>query len=183
MPALVIHTPKKRLIRRMLVCVAFVAIFIWMLAFPAEEIGIDGTLAAYFGIPFFSFGGLFFLSRLLWPKPAVVVDDAGLLDNASAVSAGFIPWADISGVRISSVMNQQFLAVYVTDPEKYLRRANPLKRAVMRANQSGVGTAITIPLPNLSVSADELLSVVRKHLRTGVVAGEQGVRQNTRLTQ
>jgi len=171
MRALVIYTPKKQLIRDMLVSVAFVAISIWMLAFPAEEIGLDGTLAAYIGIPFFGLCGLFFLSRLLWPKPAVVVNDAGLLDNASAFGVGLIPWTEISGVRISSFMKQQFLAVYVADPEKYLNRANPLKRAIMRSTQSMIGTGITIPLSALPVSADELLSVVRKHLRTGVVDG------------
>ncbi|MBL8170301.1 MAG: hypothetical protein JNJ50_19235 [Acidobacteria bacterium] len=171
MRALVIYTPKKRLIRNMLVSVAFVAIGIWMLAFPAEEIGLDDTLAAYIGIPFFGFCGLFFLSRLLWPKPAVVVDEAGLLDNASACGVGLIPWTEIRDVRIASFMNQPFLAVYVADPEKYLRRANPLKRAIMRANQSWVGTVSNIPLSALSISADELHSVVRKHLRTGMVNG------------
>jgi hypothetical protein len=68
-------------------------------------------------------------------------------------------------------MNQQSLAIYVADPEKYLRRANPLTRAIMRSTQSMIGTAIIIPLSALPVSADELLSVVGRHLRTKVVDG------------
>lgn len=171
MRALVIYTPKKKLIRIAIVSTAFVATFIWMLAFPTEEVGLLDTVAAYLGIPLFGLAGLFSLSRLLWPKPAVVVDEAGLLDNASACGVGLIPWTEISDVRISSFMNQQSLAIYVTDPEKYLRRANPLTRAIMRSTQSMIGTAIIIPLSALPVSADELHSVVRKHLRTGMVNG------------
>jgi hypothetical protein len=108
---------------------------------------------------------------LLSPKPALVIDDSGFLDNASAVGAGLIPWAEICGVRVSAFRNQRFLAVYVNDPEKYLSRANAIKRSVMRANQSMVGTAITIPLSALSVSAEELLLVLGKHLRSGAVDG------------
>ena len=171
MPSLVIHTPKKRLLLMMFGSIAFVAIGIWMLTLPANEIGLKGALAAYVGIPFFGFCAFFFLSRLLSPKPALVIDDSGFLDNASAVGAGLIPWAEISGVRVSAFRNQRFLAVYVNDPEKYLSRANPIKRSVMRANQSMVGTAITIPLSALSVSAEELLLVLGKHLRSGAVDG------------
>ena len=171
MPALAIYTPKKRLVLMTFGSVVFVAIGIWMLTFPPGEIGLKGSLGAYVGIPFFGLCGFFFLSRLLSPKPAVVIDETGLFDNASAVNAGLISWAEISGVRVSSFRNQRFLAVYVDDPEKYLRGANPVKRAVMRANQSMVGTAITIPLSALSVSSEELLSVVGKHLRSEVVEG------------
>ena len=171
MPALVIHTPKKRLVLMLLVSVALVAICIWMLTLPAGAIGVKGTLAAYVGILLFGLVGFFFLSRLLSPKPAVVIDGSGLLDNASAVNAGLIPWAEIKDVRVSSFRNQRFLAIYVNDPEKYLSRANPIKRAVMRANQSMVGTAITIPLSALSVSSEELLSILGKYLPIGVVDG------------
>jgi hypothetical protein len=171
MPSLVIHTPKMRLLRLMFSSIAFVAISIWMLTLPANEIGLKGTLAAYVGIPFFGLFCIYFLSRLLSPKPALVLDDSGFLDNASALGAGLIPWAEISSVRVSSFRNQRFLAVYINDPEKYFSRANPIKRTIMRANQSMVGTAITIPLSALSVSAEELLSVVGKHLRSVPVDG------------
>lgn len=171
MPALAIYTPKKRLVFMLFASVVFVTIGIWILTLPAGKIGFKGTLAAYIGIPFFGFGGLFLFLRLLSPKPAVVIDDSGFLDNASAVSAGLIPWADISGVRVSSFRNQRFLAIYVDDPGKYISQANLLKRAIMCANQSMVGTAITIPLSVLSISSDDLLSVIGKYLRTGVVNG------------
>ena len=72
MPALVIYTPKKKLIRIATVSTALVATCIWMLAFPTEEVETLETVAAYLGIPFFGLVGLFSLSRLLWPTPAVV---------------------------------------------------------------------------------------------------------------
>jgi hypothetical protein len=169
MQAIVIHTPKKDLALMVLGSFVFVAICIWILTGPSIGIVwlIIGTPTAYVGILFFGFTGFFSLSRLLLPKPAFVIDDVGFLDNSSAVSVGFIPWADISGVHVSSLQNQRFLAVSVDDAEKYLNRVNPLKRALMRVNQSMVGTVINISLSALPVSEEEFLSVIRKHLRTG----------------
>lgn len=174
MPDLVIYTPKKKLVYLLLISASAVVICIWELTFPAEKIGLIGSVAAYAGIPLSGLCVSFFLWRLLSPEPAVIINDTGLFDNASAISVGLIPWPEISRVQLSSFQNKSYLAVYVDDLGKYLRRANRVKRVIMRANQAMAGTAITIPIYVLSISSEEFLSVVEKHLRDGACSAGAG---------
>lgn len=167
MPALEIHTPKMRLVLMALGSAAFVVAGIFLLSVPEGEAGAKAKLAAFVGIPFFGLCGMFCLVRLGSPKPALIIDEAGLTDYASMVNAGFIPWRDIKEVQITGFGNHRFLAVHVIDSEKYLARCHPIKRAVMRVNQSMVGTAITIPLSALSIGADEVIASINSRLAAG----------------
>src|SRR5262245_19949122 len=60
-------------------------------------------------IGFFGLCGLFALFKLFDTTPGLILDAEGITDNSSAVSAGRIPWSDITGFTITSVQKQRFL--------------------------------------------------------------------------
>src|SRR5262245_60883536 len=61
------------------------------------------------GIVFFGMCLVFALWRLMRRKPALVLDDNGITDTASVISSGFIPWSDVTGIRILTIRNQKML--------------------------------------------------------------------------
>jgi hypothetical protein len=158
---LAVYLSKKKLAQMLLICVAFVVVSIGIIN---DEEDLSGKLAFYICIPVFGLMSAYFLSRLLSTKPALVLDSVGLLDNGSLVSAGLIPWSEITEVQSSFLGNAECLYVYVRDPEKILSRFNPVKRAVMRVNQSMVRTPITISLFGSSSSSQEIVATINRHL-------------------
>ena len=85
------------------------------------------------------------LVRLGNPRPSLIVDATGIVDQASAASAGRIPWEDIAGFEISSVHGQKFLAVHVKDPAELYDRTPWFKRRLMKLNASVGGAPVNLP--------------------------------------
>jgi hypothetical protein len=105
---------------------------------------------------FFGACAVYAIVKFFDRKPGLVLGPTGFLDNSSAVAAGFIPWSDVTGVGIFTVGIQKFLVVRVADPEKYIRRGNPFRRALNRVNTRMCGSPITISSNALRISFHEL---------------------------
>lgn len=60
-------------------------------------------ILGYASIIFFGLCAVFIFRKLFDTKAGVVIDDKGIHDNSSGVSAGFIPWSDISNISTIEV--------------------------------------------------------------------------------
>lgn len=127
-----------------------------MLMLPSGEIGIKQTISAWICIPFFGTVGAFALTRLFSKKPALIIDQSGITDNASGLSVGFIPWSDITGTGIATFQKQKLLGISLRNPQEYLEKATILKRLLMKSNSSWVGYVINIPQITLPVAVEDL---------------------------
>src|SRR5918993_1464443 len=56
------------------------------------------VITSYAGIPFFGLCLAYAIYRLCIPKPAVIISDEGIFDNASAVGAGMLRWEEVAEV-------------------------------------------------------------------------------------
>jgi hypothetical protein len=119
---------------------------------PAWMIHALGAVAALF----FGACAVYAIAKAFDRKPGLVLGTEGLVDNSSAVAAGFIPWSDVTGVEIFRSGTQKMLVIRVADPEKYIARGNPLKRALNRANTGMVGSPIAISSNTLRIPFNEL---------------------------
>ena len=72
--------------------------------------------------------------KLFDKKPGLIFDAAGVVDNASGLSAGLIPWSEIIGAKTFTMRGQNMLIIEIKDPEKYLGRGNWLKKLAVNAN-------------------------------------------------
>jgi hypothetical protein len=112
----------------------------------------------------FSGLGLFYFGhRLIRRAPVLVLDCNGLLDNASALGAGFIRWDEIRAIDVGAFKGQRMLLIIPHRAEAILARQSPIKRWVMRVNAGMVGTPVTIPLGIVPVPVDELLATVEAY--------------------
>lgn len=105
---------------------------------------------------FFGACAVYAIVKVFDGKPGLVLGPTGLVDNSSAVAAGFIPWSEVTGVEIFQLGAQKMLVVKVVDPEKYIGRGNLLKRALNRANTGMCGSPVVISPNALRISFHEL---------------------------
>jgi hypothetical protein len=142
--------------------VAFVLAGAWMIRRP------DDPTAVLFGaaaILFFGASGIFAIVRIVRPTPAVVINDKGIFDNASAVGAGFIAWDEIEDIREYRFKNQVFLGIFPKQLDAILARQSAWKRLAIRANLALGGAPINIPQVALPMRVADLMREIRVRFR------------------
>ena len=119
----------------------FVGLGIWFLVHPPNvrnPIFGNSIFVFIIGIAAILFFGAIAISvfrKFSDKKAGLIINQQGIIDNSSGVSAGLIPWGDIEDIRISQVMSQKFLMVIVRNPQDYLNKAsNRMKRNAMNMN-------------------------------------------------
>jgi hypothetical protein len=158
--------------RLLLVSCVFAAGGCWMLRMPDSEIMAQpryNSPTLVHGIGWISLIGFVLAAAVILVKlgkglPGLTLDDRGLTDNASAFSAGFIPWSEIYGIEARSVTaKQRVLYVLLKDPEKYLATRNPLVKALLRLSQKLGPSPVAIPSVALAIGFDELVQLVSSY--------------------
>jgi hypothetical protein len=110
------------------------------------------------------------IALLFSSKPGLVLNERGLDDQSSAVSAGFLPWSDIAETRIWQYRNQRSLYIILKNPDKYVAACGPVKRTLLRLLKNVIPSPVAISANSLSISFDQLVSLVNDYL----LASRQG---------
>jgi hypothetical protein len=167
----VFATSKLKLLRGLVIMLAFVACACYLLSLSPDEIAAQRRwnnplllhALGYATLLLFGLGGLAIGARLFDRKPGLVLGPEGVLDNSSAVSCGFVPWSDIAGFGTCEIRKQKMVVVYLYDPERYLARSNPFMRPLKRASARMVGSPLSLGAHGLDVDFDELLQLFDRY--------------------
>ncbi|AEJ20915.1 STM3941 family protein [Gracilinema caldarium] len=159
----VIELSKKKVVLLTIGASIFVALGIWLLQLQF----IVGILA----IGFFGLCLVFSVIKLFDKKPGLILNGKGLIDNSSVVSAGFIPWSEVTGFSIFEIQKQKMLVVGIRNPEKYIEHSSPLKRIINKANYNLCGSPVVITSNTLKMKFDELTSLCNQYfMRYGKIS-------------
>jgi hypothetical protein len=173
----IIELSKTKILLAILGTCAFVAIGIWFLTLDEAIIRTSSSYRLLFNEPMYARGlgivsivifgalALFFVKKLFDKKPGLVFNNSGIVDNASAVAVGFIPWSEITGYDIFEMPQQKMLIIMVKDPQKYVDRGNAVQRRLNQANFKMCGSPITISANALKINFLELSSLFEEYLR------------------
>jgi hypothetical protein len=116
------------------------------------------------GVPFFGTCALYYFYRIIVHRPALVVGEQGIVDNATALAVGFLRWDEIEKVTPYSYMGQAMLGIFPKDLSGVLARQGWLKRHLLSMNQ-GLGCApINIPQAMLPITVHALANRIEQHL-------------------
>lgn len=169
----IIKLSKKKILLLILGACAFVTLGVWL--FSLDEATIQSQrwfnspmfvhAIGLVSIVFFGLCGVFALKKLFDKKPGLVFNDSGIVDNASGVSAGLIPWSEVVGSEIFEIQKQKMLIIKVKNPQKYIERSGLLKRALNKANYKMCGSPIAISSSTLKIDFSELLSLFNRYQR------------------
>jgi hypothetical protein len=157
---IVIPLSKGKLALLLLGSIAFVAGSIWIWSIADSQTRYNPLYmkgVAIAGVSFFGLCGIYGCIKVFDGRPGLIVDDQGIVDNSSAVSAGRVPWEEIIGLRISEIAGQRILVIEVTDPQKYIERCGVFLRMLNAANTKMMGSPINISSNSLKVNFDDLV--------------------------
>jgi hypothetical protein len=128
--------------------------------------GAAGVVAGWLVVVVFALFTAYLLYRLVARRPSLVLGHEGIVDHATATSAGAIGWDEIAEVSLRSFGAQQMIVITVRDEGALLARQNPVKAALMRANRGLAGSLVNIPQSALDVSDEEALAQIERFRRS-----------------
>ena len=115
------------------------------------------------GVTFFGICLLFYARKMFDKTPGLIINDKGIYDNTSGISAGFIPWHDIVEIKETIVVNQSFINIVVKNPYEYIQRQkNIFKRKLVQINYNSYGTVIGIPSVAMNCEFNELKRILEQ---------------------
>jgi hypothetical protein len=117
----------------------------------------------YIGAPVFGLGLVYLGYRLLKPTPAVIINQEGLVDNASVFGAGLIRWEEIEGMFVYKVMDNAFLGIVPVNLDDVLARQPTMKRFLFKMNKGMAHAPFAISGGGLPMSVEELLSRIESY--------------------
>jgi hypothetical protein len=166
---IIVPLSRTKIIILLLGSVGFVAIAVavWpaVSALPDDDPWtLVGKILLAITVVFFGGCGLYAVWKFFDSAPGLIIDQQGIVDNSSGVSAGRIPWSEIKAVHVTTVEFQRFLTIEVRDPEKYIQRASFLKRQLVKLNAAYFDSPIQISALTLKIDFDELLDIVTRRL-------------------
>ena len=150
----------------------FVAIGVWMMGWSQTEI----AMVMSFGSPlvmqligaasllFFGFCGFIGVKKLFDKRPGLVLNAAGMMDNSSGISAGLIPWAEITSIEALQIEQQKLLVVKVQNPDKYVQLGGAMRQAANKMNMKLCGSPLVISANSLEMNFAELLEISNAYL-------------------
>jgi hypothetical protein len=180
-----IELSKSKLTLMLIGTTGFVAVGIWFVISPPTISNsywgnpIKIALVGYASIVFFGLCAVYILRKLPDTKAGLVIDDIGLVDNSSALSAGQILWTDIQDVTVIEINKQKLMMLHVTNPQEYIDRQKSIfKRKGMQLNYQMYGTPLSITANGLKTSFDKLLVMITDRFRETRTNAQQEAWQN-----
>ncbi len=125
---------------------------------PSEMYGGLGTWILFWGVCAYFVG-----TKLFDSSPGLIISNEGFTDNTTAISAGFVPWKDVSEIQESIIQEQKSICVIVKNPQDYIdRQTNALKRKTLEINYKKLGVIIRIYSLGLKSSYQEVKELLDK---------------------
>lgn len=168
---ILISTSKKKLLLLSLTCAVFILVGVWIILYnpSVRNPFFDNFYFKYLvgGLSVLVFGIfiIYPIIKLFDTKPALIIDENGIVDNSSAVALGRIPWNDIISITETKYFTQKFITVKLSNPEYYIeRQSNKLKRKTLKANFNKNGSPVNISTNSMSIKHDQLLQLLKDRL-------------------
>lgn len=150
---------KTKMLLLILASAAFIGIGAWMLTLDAAQIEAQRRFnnplfiygIAWAAIVFFTWTGVVGIRKMIDEKPGLIFNSDGITDNSSGVSAGLIPWSEISGFSVYQIQKQTMLVVLLKNPKIYIDRGSAFQRTLNRANAKMCGSPVSITSSSLKI--------------------------------
>lgn len=172
--SIAIPLSKKKITLILIGSIVFVVLGVWFVMEPdkfsrgplrnSTVVTIVGVVATVF----FGFCALYALRKLPDNKPGLIMDESGLTDNSSALSAGQILWTDINNFSVITIQKQHFILLHVKNPQDYIdRQKGVFKKKMMQMNFKLYGSPLTINSNGLKITFDELHKLIAERVSPG----------------
>lgn len=166
-PSVEIALSKKKMILLLAGSLMFVVLGAIFILHPPRSFPVDPSVFRVLGaisLLFFGYCAYVIGRKFNQTIPGVIINDKGITDNSSGVSAGEVLWSDISEIGVIQAYNQKFLVIYVHHPEDYIARQTGFSKKAMTMNYRLYGSPVSLSANSLKCSFDELYKLVNERL-------------------
>jgi hypothetical protein len=126
-----------------------------------EDISMRWVVLGGIGLLFSPIMSIYSLIKLSSNEPVLVINDEGIIDNASPASVGLIKWSEILELLTYRDEGICFLGIAVKNPNEVLSRRRGMGGMLARFEAGGDGpTQLKIPQTFLSMPIPELLEQI-----------------------
>ncbi|KGO92973.1 STM3941 family protein [Flavobacterium subsaxonicum] len=167
MDVVIIKPNKFDVISLFIVALLFVAGSVWLLFIANEQSPLNAiSMKILTMVVFLLFGAALIYSakKLRNNKPAIIINDKGILNNYSTISGGFVAWKEITDIKMIQVRGACFIMIYTVNPEKYMKDKNLFKKKMILLNLKKFGTTLIITGSNIKYNFDELEKLLQSRL-------------------
>jgi hypothetical protein len=161
---------KTRIFLMLLGSILFVVVGVFGMINPAKYVTflfrnpVFIFISGFASVLFFGFTTFSIIKKLFQTSMGLIINDEGIIDNSSGVSAGMIFWKDIEYIDYFAVLNQKFIRIIVKNPDEYINRQTSLvKRKMMTANYKNQGSPIQISANTLKINFKKLYELLQNN--------------------
>jgi len=176
-PKIEIPLSRRKLVKLICYCIVFIAAGTWLAIYQPQTSNpiLNSTLLKYaigmLGILMGLIGFFAFLMKIFDTKAGITIDQTGVIENASALSVGRIPWADILDIRETTAQGsfsakEKFIIIMVKNPDYYIsKQKNAIRRKLMELNARKSGSPLYITTNGLKIRHAELKELLQQKLK------------------
>jgi hypothetical protein len=128
-----IHASKKKTLLRMLVCLGFVLLSIWICSPDSQgrNAALENILAGILGLVIFGFGFVVFLISLFDKRPNLTISESGI--NFKSIGGKIcIPWGNISRIDTQTIKTKVFILIFMNNTEEFIQSQKKFNQEIMR---------------------------------------------------
>lgn len=131
--------------------------------------GVVLQVCSWLCILFFCFIGYFLVSEYNSAEPGLIIDDNGITDHTSELSAGQIPWSNIETVVCVSAGIRSYCSIFLKDPSEFMDKENFLVKLFKRMNVKSTGPQVRMLTNKLDIEHADLVAAIKQ------ACGERGI--------
>jgi hypothetical protein len=121
------------------------------------------TIIGIVGLVIFSPMTFYCVRKIIIWKPSLIIDENGIIDNASYTSAGYLPWHEIEDVCIYKVENragsQLILGIKLKNREEFINKFRGLRKVFLKMGKYPVN----IPQNMINIEIGEVYKYSNKN--------------------
>jgi hypothetical protein len=158
---LVIPASRLKLLAKFVGAAVFVAAGVFMITVPMRQ-GLYAKVVGAVAVAFFGALAVSILYRLMRPAPALIISARGIVDNASGLSVGLIPWDQVGEIREYRFESQVFLGITPRDLETLIEKLPLWKKTAIRANLKMGAAPVNVPQAALGMKVSDLVREIEQ---------------------
>lgn len=176
-PKIEIPLSRRKLVKLLCYCVIFIAAGLWLAIYQPQTSNpiLNSSLLKYgigmLGVLMGLIGVFAFLTKIFDTKAGITIDQTGVIENASSLSVGRIPWTDIIDIRETTMQGsvsakEKFIIIMVKNPDYYIsKEKNAIRRKLMAMNARKSGSPLYITTNGLKIKHTVLKELLQRKLK------------------
>lgn len=156
---------KKKILILLIAGILFVIAGIFFIITPETFVLIKNPekvrLVGMVSVIFFGACLIYCFRKLFDKKMGLIIDQYGITDNTNGTSVGLIEWKDITKIATWEFKSTKLLLIFISNPHKYIDRANGLKKILMKTNMKMCGTPLSITSNSLRCNFSDLEKLIK----------------------